>query len=195
MWSTWWQRNFAHVTTLLLSWHTQTHTDIFDLNSELTTYSIWQHFKQTKQLSRLKRILSGPLSIQGNTNCFPDIDTVCLIRNAQCYGVLDCLFGNSSFSSVLFSVFIYIHLKSINWSSYCFGRIIDEALRVVGNMMTSSNGNIFRITGPLCGEFTDHRWIPHTKPVTRSFDVFFDLCLNKRLAKQSWGWSFVTSSR
>ena len=30
-------------------------------------------------------------------------------------------------------------------------------------MMTSSNGNIFRFTGPLCGEFTGHRWIPLTK--------------------------------
>ena len=25
------------------------------------------------------------------------------------------------------------------------------------SMMTSSNGNIFRVTGPLCGEFTGHR--------------------------------------
>ena len=31
------------------------------------------------------------------------------------------------------------------------------------NMMTSSNGNIFRVTGPLCREFTGYRWIPHTK--------------------------------
>ena len=30
-------------------------------------------------------------------------------------------------------------------------------------MMTSLNGNIFRVTGPLCGEFTGHRWIPRTK--------------------------------
>ena len=30
-------------------------------------------------------------------------------------------------------------------------------------MMMSSNGNIFRVTGPLCGEFTGHRWIPLTK--------------------------------
>ena len=36
---------------------------------------------------------------------------------------------------------------------------------------------------------------PAQKPVTRSFDVFFDLCLNKRLSKQSWGWWFETSSR
>ena len=31
------------------------------------------------------------------------------------------------------------------------------------HMMTPSNGNIFRVTGHLCGEFTSHRWIPHTK--------------------------------
>ena len=30
-------------------------------------------------------------------------------------------------------------------------------------LMTSSNGNIFRVTGHLCGEFTGPRWIPHTK--------------------------------
>ena len=26
--------------------------------------------------------------------------------------------------------------------------------------MTSSNGNIFRVSDPLCGEFTGHRWMP-----------------------------------
>ena len=30
-------------------------------------------------------------------------------------------------------------------------------------MMTSSNGNIFCVTDPLCGEFTSDRWIPCTK--------------------------------
>ena len=30
-------------------------------------------------------------------------------------------------------------------------------------MMTSPNGNIFRVTGPLWGESTGHRWIPLTK--------------------------------
>ena len=30
-------------------------------------------------------------------------------------------------------------------------------------MTTSSNVNIFRVSGPLCGEFTGHRWIPLTK--------------------------------
>ena len=56
--------------------------------------------------------------------------------------------------------------------------------------MTSSNGNIFRVTGHLCGEFTSHRWIPPQRPVTWSFDIFFDLRVNKPLSKQSWGWGF-----
>ena len=62
-------------------------------------------------------------------------------------------------------------------------------------MMTSSNGNIFRVTGPLCGEFTGPGEFSAQRPVTRSFDVFFDLRLNKRLNKQSWGWWFETLSR
>ena len=60
--------------------------------------------------------------------------------------------------------------------------------------MTSSNGNIFRVTGPLCGEFTGPGEFPTQRPVTRSFDVFFDLRLNKRLNKQPWGWWFETPS-
>ena len=36
-------------------------------------------------------------------------------------------------------------------------------LVILSFMMTSSNGNIFRVTGHLCGEFTGPRWIPHTK--------------------------------
>ena len=63
------------------------------------------------------------------------------------------------------------------------------------DMMTSSNGNPFRVTGHLCGEFTGPRWIPAQRPVTRSFDVFFDRRLNERLSKQPWGWWFETLSR
>ena len=33
------------------------------------------------------------------------------------------------------------------------------------HMMMSSNGSIFRVIGPLCGEFTGDRWIPLTKAV------------------------------
>ena len=40
---------------------------------------------------------------------------------------------------------------------------------------------------PITGEF------PTERPVMRSFDVFFDLRLNKRLSKQRRGWWFETS--
>ena len=39
---------------------------------------------------------------------------------------------------------------------------------------------------PVAGEF------PLQRPVTRSFDVNFDLRQNERLCKQSWGWWFQT---
>ena len=41
---------------------------------------------------------------------------------------------------------------------------------------------------PVTGKF------PAQRPVTRSFDAFFDLRLNKRLGKQSWGRWFETPS-
>ena len=53
------------------------------------------------------------------------------------------------------------------------------------SMMTSSNGTIFRVTGPLWGESPVTGGFPPRRPVTRSFGVFFDLHLNKRLSKQS----------
>ena len=49
--------------------------------------------------------------------------------------------------------------------------------------MTSSNGNISRITGHLCGEFTGPGEFPAQRSVMQSFDVFFDLRLNKRLGE------------
>ena len=61
-------------------------------------------------------------------------------------------------------------------------------------MMTSSNENIFRVTGHLCGDSPVHGEFPTQKPVTRSSDVFFDLRLNKRLSKQWWCWWFETPS-
>ena len=36
--------------------------------------------------------------------------------------------------------------------------------------------------------------VPTQRPVTRRFDVFFDLRQNKRLSKQWWGWWFETLS-
>ena len=35
--------------------------------------------------------------------------------------------------------------------------------KVIKIMMTPSNGNVFRVSGPLWGEFTGDRWTPRTK--------------------------------
>ena len=52
----------------------------------------------------------------------------------------------------------------------------------------------YRVTGPLCGDFTGPGEFPTQRPVTRIFDVFIDLRLNKRLSEQPWGWWFETPS-
>ena len=68
----------------------------------------------------------------------------------------------------------------------------------IQDMMTPSNDQmetfsallaIYAGHSPVPGEF------PAQRPVTRRFGVFFDLRLNKRLSKQSWGWWFETLSR
>ena len=59
-------------------------------------------------------------------------------------------------------------------------------------MMTSSNGTLSASlvicagNSPVAGEF------PAQRPVTRSFEVLFDLHPNKLLSKQSWAWWFET---
>ena len=70
------------------------------------------------------------------------------------------------------------------WTSYC-----DTP------MMMSSNGNIFRVTGYLCGEFTGHRWLTRTKACGAELWRFLWSADKKRVNKQSWGWWFATPSR
>ena len=75
------------------------------------------------------------------------------------------------------------------------GNLASEQHWYTQYMMASSNGNIFGVTGHLCGEFTGPGEFPAQRPVTRSFDVFFVLHPNKRLSKQSWNWWFRMPSR
>ena len=105
------------------------------------------------------------------------------------------MFKRTILSTFLFTYWIlgniYKNHKKISLNDIFFGIFNTFSVKL---MMTSSNGK-FRFTGPLCGEFTGHRRIPLKRPVTWSFDVFFDLRLNKRLSKQPWGWWFETPSR
>ena len=98
--------------------------------------------------------------------------TIYLISYGQGFVVL-------CFVSVI-ALFLLIHLIHL-----------PTFFRVDSLMMTSSNGNIYRVTGHLCGEFTGHRWIPRTKASDAELWCF-DLRLNERLSKQWW---FATPSR
>ena len=94
--------------------------------------------------------------------------------------------------SVMFSIHDREHKISNNklvWimsSLYCLWDSVNSS----HPMMTSSNGNIFRVTGPLWGESTGHRWIPLTNASDAELWCF--LQLNKRLSKQARCWWFET---
>ena len=70
------------------------------------------------------------------------------------------------------------------------------AIRRGKRIMTPSNGNIFRVSGPLWGESIGQRCIsPHKGQWREALMFSFDRHLNKRLNKQSRRWWFETPSR
>ena len=102
------------------------------------------------------------------------------------------------------SVFLrsYFHIGYIGWCN-CVVEIKSDLRQTFTRINTNSYISWWRhemetfsallaicaINSPVPGEF------PAQRPVTSSFDVFFDLRLNKWLSKQSWGWWFETLSR
>ena len=56
------------------------------------------------------------------------------------------------------------------------------------HQMETFSASLAICAGNSPGEF------PTQRPVTRSFDIFFGLCLNERLSKQCWGWWLETLS-
>ena len=91
---------------------------------------------------------------------------------------------------------IQLIIKFSKWQSLCRDRyeliILMSLAILVLYMMTSWNETFSALlaicveNSPVTGEF------PAQRPATRSFDVFFDLHLDKRLSKQ--GWWFETPS-
>ena len=74
-------------------------------------------------------------------------------------------------SKRLFSIQLVVEISSISWWRH--------QMEAFSALLAICAGN-----SPVPGEF------PTQRPVTWSFDVYFDLCPNKRLSKQSWGWWF-----
>ena len=116
-----------------------------------------------------------------------------------CHMINASLFhGHSIICSKAYPGWQQRNLRSSAWQTFlCWNRLwipSKKRQKYRKCMMTSSNGNIFRVTGPLCGEFSGSGEFPTPKAVTRSFGVLFDLRLYIRLNKQPWGWWFETPS-
>ena len=67
----------------------------------------------------------------------------------------------------------FVH--KVERSSPMYGVMAHCCINYSADMMTSSNGNIFRATGHLCGEFTGHRWIARTKASDGCVALMFSL--------------------
>ena len=80
------------------------------------------------------------------------------------------------------------------YANFALGHYYDTMI-LLYFMMTSSNGTFSALLALCEGNSPVTDEFPTQRPVTRSFDVFFDLRLNKRLSKQSWCWWFGTPSR
>ena len=137
---------------------------------------------------------------------------------SKIYTVVNCV---RKFCALVSSFLIYMVTRRFDVIITCLLRCVfaDEALlsfyfHVAAISLTSASGGVEYNTA----NFTESRWrhqmerfsallalcagyspvtgeFPAQRPVKRSFDVFFDLRLNKRFSKQSWGWWYETPSR
>ena len=103
--------------------------------------------------------------------------------------------GNYSMNSSIQFNPMFFHPHMIQNKSYREAMVLCGRQAQKLHMMTSSNGNIFRVTAICAGNSPVPGDFPAQRPVTRSFDNVFDLRLNTRLNKQSWGWWFETLLR
>ena len=72
-----------------------------------------------------------------------------------------------------------VHIEIYYWCAPLKHTWWCHQMETISTLLAIWTGN-----SPVPGEF------PTQRPVMRSFDVFFDLRLNKWLSKQSWGWWF-----
>ena len=131
---------------------------------------------------------TGCLTLNGRLTIFKRIVTITTsicVTNECVHSITDTgiYFGNQivnkSYHKPYFvcslSRFSFIHILQSSWWRH--------QMETFSALLAICAGN-----SPVPGEF------PAQRPVTRSLDVLFDLRLNKRLRKQSWGWWFGTLS-
>ena len=123
-------------------------------------------------------------------------------ENAEAHLACFKCFSNFVFSTSFFACLTHYRfkVKTINWNTSisrlleitCY-LVLEKSLvvaymyvtRKTVIMMTSSNGNISALLAICAGNSPFPGEFPSQRPVTRSFDVFFDLRLNKRLHREA----------
>ena len=109
------------------------------------------------------------------------------VEFVRLYGLLFCPYLMWSTYNSLFFLVLLVYLN-LDFAA-CVRAVGDNSpwwrheMETFSALLATCAGN-----SPVPGEF------PAQRPVTQSFDVFFDLHLNKQLSKQSWGWWFETLS-
>ena len=89
-------------------------------------------------------------------------DMMCSIMNE--YGDQSCLTGTLCiYNKNPFLPLVWREEKRTLVISFYTIIYMNQATKMQYTMKTSSNGNIFHVTGPFCGEFTGNQWIPLTK--------------------------------
>ena len=127
-------------------------------------------------------IYIGAMSLEMRSKSILDINGLvqdCSISIANALEILQSCTKPSIWSMIIAIPVQYridMSLKSITWWRH--------QMETFSALLAICAGN-----SPVAGEF------PAQRPDTRSFDVFFDLRLNKHLSKQSWGWWFQTPTR
>ena len=91
---------------------------------------------------------------------------------------------NNSILLVCYLFVTYSHDRFLDSGGSDYHDDVIKSVETFSALLTLCSGN-----SPVTGEF------PAPRPVTRSFDVFFDLRLNKRLSKHPRRWWFAAPSR
>ena len=91
---------------------------------------------------------------------------------------------------VVISYVLWIYVKHLRICSMSASLVLGHSYAWWRHQMETFSALLVLGAGnsPVPGEF------PAQRPVTRSFDVLFDLRPNRRLSKQWWGWWFETPS-
>ena len=99
-------------------------------------------------------------------------------------------FFASSLSNHWNSLNNQLNKQQIGWRNQTLWRCRDTIISWWRHQMETFSALLALCAGnsPVTGEF------PSQRSVTWSFDIFFDLHLNKRLSKQLWGWWFEMTS-